>query len=335
MTQAMRNHGSYPPTSTAIDLLELYRRMRVLRRMDEVLAELVADKLVTGPMHLGIGQEATGIGATAALRPGDLVTATHRPHAQYVGLGLSLGRTFAEMMGRADGQCGGRAGHMLIADQERGLLGPSGIVGHSLLLAVGHGFAQRRAGQGAVTLCVTGDGAVNSGAFNEALNMMALWQLPVVVLVENNGYGLSVRLDRHSRETELYKRAAGYGVPGVLVDGNDVEAVRDVVSAAAERARAAQGPTLVEALTFRNTGFSSSDRGGYQDPGEGAEFTDPLELAARRLVAGGTTAARLAEVDQRAAQEVEEAVVFAKASPWPDPAELFEYAAKWDQGALL
>jgi pyruvate dehydrogenase E1 component alpha subunit len=319
----------------AVGLLELYRRMRVLRRFDEVLAALVAEKLVRGPMHLGIGQEAAGIGATAALEPGDLVTATHRPHAQYVGLGLPLGRTLAEMMGRADGQCGGRAGHMLIADREHGLLGPSGVVGHSLLLAVGHGFAQRRAGAGRITLCVTGDGAVNSGAFNEALNMAALWRLPIVVFVENNGYGLSVSLERHVRETRLYKRAAGYGIPGSAVDGNDVEAVRDAVLDAAELARDSAGPALVEALTFRNTGFSSSDHGGYQEPGAGAGFTDPLERAAARLLAEGTPPAVLAELDERADRELAEAVAFAKASPWPDPADLMELAAKWDGGASL
>ncbi|MCC9306063.1 thiamine pyrophosphate-dependent dehydrogenase E1 component subunit alpha [Kitasatospora sp. RB6PN24] len=333
MTQTLQERRSPLPSSPDIDLFELYRRMRVLRRMDEVLAELVAERLITGPMHLGIGQEAAGIGATAALRPGDMVTATHRPHAQYVGLGLPLGRTFAEMMGRVDGQCGGRGGHMLIADAEHGLLAPSGIVGHSLLFAVGHGLAQKRAGQGAVTLCVTGDGAVNSGAFNESLNMAALWRLPVVVLVENNGYGLSVRLDRHSHQTELYRRAAGYGIPGEVVDGNDVEAVHQAVSAAVARARDGQGPVLVEALTFRNNGFSSSDRGGYRDPDEGAGVTDPLELAARRLRERGASVEELAEIDRLAAVEIDEAVAFAKASPWPDTEALFEYAAKWDEGA--
>lgn len=332
--QAQQTLMSLPPSPLEADLFELYRRMRVLRRMDEVLAELVAERLVRGPMHLGIGQEAVGIGATAALRSGDLVTATHRPHAQYVGLGLPLGRAFAEMMGRADGLCGGRAGHMLTADAERGLLGPSGIVGHSLLLAVGHGFAQRRAGEAAVTLCVTGDGAVNSGAFNEAMNMIALWSLPVVVLVENNGYGLSVRLDRHSLETRLYKRAEGYGVPGVAVDGNDVEAVRQTVSAAVDRARRGEGPSLVEAVTFRNTGFSSSDRGGYQEPGEGAGFVDPLELARGRLLARGVPVSQLEEADREAHAEIAAAVDFAKAGPWPEPAQLFEYAAEWDREAV-
>ncbi|WP_217698471.1 thiamine pyrophosphate-dependent dehydrogenase E1 component subunit alpha [Streptacidiphilus griseoplanus] len=314
----------------AVDLMELYRRMRLLRCLDEALADLVEQGLVRGPMHLGIGQEAAGIGATAALEDGDLVTATHRPHAQYVGLGLPLGRTLAEMMGRADGQCGGRGGHMLIADRAHGLLGPSGIVGHSLLLAVGHGLAQRRAGLGRVTLCVTGDGAVNSGAFNEALNMVALWRLPVVVLVENNRYGLSVRLDRHVHQTALHRRAGGYGIPAVQVDGNDVEAVREAVQGAVGRARSAGGPTLVEAVTYRNCPFSGSDRGGYQDPAEAEGLTDPLRLAAERLLARGRRPEELAEADGRAAREIAQAVAFAEASPWPEAADLVALAARWD-----
>lgn len=317
-------------TDRTPNLLELYRRMCVLRSLDEALEELRSDGQVKGPMHVGFGQEAAGIGATAALRDGDLTTATHRPHAQYVGLGLPLGPTIAEMMGRADGQCGGRGGHMLISDPDFGLLAPSGIIGHSLLLAVGHAYAQRLAKNGAVTLCVTGDGSVNSGAFNEAANMAALWQLPVVIFVENNQYALSVRLDRHVRETELYRRAAGYGMPGVAVDGNDVEAVRDCVAEAVERARAGGGPTLVEAITYRNVAFSGSDRGGYQDPNEAMQFTDPLTVARERLVTTGTSRHGVDDVARAARQAVADAVAFAKASPWPDPDGLTEIAENWD-----
>ena len=311
-------------------LLELYRRMCVLRNLDIALEDLRAEGLVKGPMHVGFGQEAAGIGATAALSDGDITTATHRPHAQYVGLGLPLGPTIAEMMGRVDGQCGGRGGHMLIADPDRGLLAPSGIIGHSLLLAVGHGYAQRLAGDGRVTLCVTGDGSVNSGAFNEAANMAALWQLPIVIFVENNQYALSVRLDRHVRETELYRRGGGYGIPGIRVDGNDVDAVQRCVARAVARARDGDGPTIVEAVTYRNAGFSGSDRGGYQDPAEAELFVDPLILARRRLTDTGTSPDQVDATEQAARQEVADAVAFAKASPWPDAAELTAIATKWD-----
>jgi pyruvate dehydrogenase E1 component alpha subunit len=313
-------------------LLELYRRMRLLRRFDELLVQLMGDGLIRGPMHLSIGQEAVGIGATASLRSGDFVTATHRPHAQYVGLRLPLGPTLAEIMGRAGGQCRGRAGHMLIADKEHGLLGPSGIVGHSLMFATGHGYTQRLAKRGEVTLCVTGDGAVNSGAFNEALNMMALWQLPVIVLVENNQYALSVRLDRHVREPYLYRRAAGYGIVGVQVDGNDVEAVHEEVQGAVLRARTGGGPSLVEAITYRNTGFSRSDRGGYRNDAEADRFTDPLKLATCRLAGLGVLPHVIAAVDADVEVEIENTRAFATGSPWPDPAELVRFAARWDTG---
>jgi acetoin:2,6-dichlorophenolindophenol oxidoreductase subunit alpha len=311
-------------------LLALYRQMRLLRRLDERLGELVRDQSIRGPMHLGIGQEAAGIGATATLRPGDITTATHRPHAQYVGLCLPLGPVVAEMMGRAAGQCRGRAGHMLIADSAHGLLGPSGVVGHSLLYAIGHGYAQKLRGDGNVTLCVTGDGAVNSGAFNEALNMMALWQLPVVVLVENNQYALSIRIDRHVREQALFLRAAGYGIPGVQVDGNDVEAVYETVLEAVTRARAGGGPGLVEAITYRNVGFSSSDRGGYHPAGEAARFADPLAVAADRLARLGVAASTLDRLHAAVEGELADAVAFAEASSWPDPAEAIDFAVLWD-----
>lgn len=304
--------------------------MCVLRELDVVLEDLRRGGQIKGPMHVGFGQEAAGIGATAALRRGDITTATHRPHAQYVGLGLPLGPTIAEMMGRADGQCGGRGGHMLIADPDYGLLAPSGIIGHSLLLAVGHGYAQRLAGDGRVTLCVTGDGAINSGAFNEAANMAALWRLPVVIFVENNHYALSVRLDRHVHETALHKRAAGYGIPGVAVDGNDVEAVRDCVAAAVARARAGAGPTLVEAITYRDAVFSGADRGGYRQPGDGAGFADPLALARSRLIDRGTAPGEVDDTERTARALVADGVRFAHASPWPDPAGLTEIATKWD-----
>lgn len=324
MTTTSVHPGSAP------DLLELYRRMYVLREFDITLEELRQQGLVKGPMHVGFGQEAAGIGATAPLRRGDITTATHRPHAQYVGLGLPLGPTIAEMMGRADGQCGGRGGHMLIADPEYGLLAPSGIIGHSLLLAVGHGYAQRLAGDGHVTLCVTGDGATNSGAFNEAANMAALWRLPVVIFVENNHYALSTRLDRHVHETQLHRRAAGYGIPGVTVDGNDVEAVRDCVATAVARARGGGGPTLVEAVTYRNAMFSSADRGGYRDGLEGDRQIDPLGVARDRLVRNGVSPRLVAYTECNARNDVADAVRFAAASPWPDPAELTLIATKWD-----
>lgn len=303
--------------------------MLIVRELDTELVALTRAGSIRGPMHIGIGQEAVGIGATAALLPGDITTTTHRPHAEYVGLGLPLGPMVAEFMGRATGPCGGYAGHMLLADRTRGLLGATGIVGQSLLLAVGHGYAQKLARSG-VTLCSTGDGAVNSGAFNEALNMIALWSLPVVVLVQNNQYGLTVRLDRHVRERRLSLRAVGYGIPGTSIDGNDVEVVHGSVRSAVERARQGGGPTLIEAVTYRKTGFSTSDIGGYTDEHESDGFADPLELAESRLRSLGTSDDMLGRVREEAVTAVASAVQFGLASPWPDGSVLRSAAERWD-----
>lgn len=268
-------------------LKDLYERMVLVRSFDERMVQMTRQGQIKGPMHVGTGQEAVGVGATAALGVADIVTATHRSHAFYIGRGLDLFGLIAEMSGREAGLCKGRAGHMLIADKAKGMLGGSAIVGHSLLLGVGHGYALKYRKLDGVCLIATGDGAVNSGAFNEALNMIALWGLPVVVLIENNGYGLTVRLDRHVKNRRLYERAASYGLDASPVDGNDVLAVYHAVSVA--RSQALQGrPTAIEAVTYRATGFSTSDIGGYQDiAAEGATYRDPLEVAEKQLRTGG------------------------------------------------
>jgi acetoin:2,6-dichlorophenolindophenol oxidoreductase subunit alpha len=319
----------HPPLDRDL-LLQLYRRMRLSRELDDDLLALSRQGVIHGPMHTSTGQEAAGVGATAVLRDGDITTTTHRPHAHYVGLRVPLGPCIAEMMGRATGLSGGRAGHMLVADPSRGLLGASGVVGHSLLLAVGHGYAQKLANEGMVTLCVTGDGAVNSGAFNEAMNMAALWQLPVIFLVENNQYGLTVRLDRHVHQVDLYHRGAGYGIPSEQIDGNDIEVVYDSVSLAVERGRSGGGPTLIEAITYRAGPFSTSDLGGYRLESDGDHFTDPLELAVVRLLERGVSPAEIERIDRAVREELDEAIAFGLASPWPDAGDLERRAAVWD-----
>jgi acetoin:2,6-dichlorophenolindophenol oxidoreductase subunit alpha len=311
-------------------LLRMYSDMYLLRRFDEALVDLAERGLIRGPMHVSTGQEAAGIGAMWAKRDGDIVTATHRPHAQYIGLGLPLPDVLAEMMGREGGQCRGRAGHMLIADVAHGLVGASGVVGHSLLLAVGHAYALRQRDFGSVAFCITGDGAVNSGAFNEALNMAALWTLPLVVVVENNQYALSVPLTAHVREQQLFRRAEGYGMRGVQVDGNDVEAFYSVVAEAAQRARRGQGPSLVEAVTYRRAPFSMSDRGGYQQDEDGQAFVDPLELALGRLQVLDTTVEDIRATENDCLSRLAVAIEEAKRSRWPDPSPILAFALKWD-----
>lgn len=303
-------------------LLELYGRMVLVRRLEEALGKAHAEGQIKGPLHRCDGQEAVGIGATSVLRSGDTITSTHRGHAHYLGMGIELRGLVAEIMGKAPGLCKGRAGHMLVADAQRGLLGGNGIVGGGLPIAVGMGLAHRNLDTGAVALSFFGDGAVNSGAFNEALNMAALWQLPVVFICENNQYGLTVHLDRHLAHRELADRAQGYGIPGANVNGNDVEAVVEGATTAVERARSGGGPTLLVAQTYRRQGFSTSDVGGYQPADELERWPDPLLVTRGRLLEAGVDDDTLRKVEQSASNEVQDAIAYAIGSPYPMAAEM-------------
>lgn len=284
--------------------LELYRRMWLLRLLDMALEELRIEGLIAGPVAAAFGQEAVGVGATAALTAGDVAITTHRPHAPHVGLGSDLGALIAEMMGR----CGG--GNEAAADGPR-------ILEQSPLLAIGYGYTQWLDDKGQITLCITEDGDVDSASFNNAANVAVVWQLPVVILVENIRPALSARPDGRPNndvpDTQLYRKAAYYGMPGVSVDGNNVEAVRDCVALAVERARAGGGPTLVQAITYRTADFCGSDRVSFRDPAVSARFVDPLVFARRRLMAGGATSGRLDQVEQGARRQVADAVAYAKA----------------------
>jgi pyruvate dehydrogenase E1 component alpha subunit len=262
------------------DQPELYRRMWVLRLVDMALEELRIDGLIKGPLQAGFGQEAVGIGATAALGEGDITVTTHRPHAHRVSLGLPLGPLLADVVGQTDG---------------RGELDAQ-----TPLLAVGHAYSQWLDNEGRVTLCAIEEHDVNSGVFDEAAKLAVMWQLPLVFLVGNVRCAPSARLDRHAPETQLHYRAASYGMPGASVDGNDVEAVRNGVAEAVERARAGRGPTLVQAVTYQSTDGSE-------------QFVDPLVFTRRRLIAAGTTGGRLYDVERTARQLVADAVAFAKA----------------------
>lgn len=301
------------------ELAELYRRMKVVRLLEEAIGRLHKEGRTRGPIHRCDGQEAVGIGATAMLEREDIVTSTHRGHAHYVGKGVNTGALMAEIMGRATGTCRGRGGHMLVADREIGLLGGCGIVGGALPVAVGQALAFQVQKKPNVVVAFYGDGAAQIGAAHEALNVAALWKLPVVFVCEHNEYGLTVAARLQSSVADLVSRASGYGIPGEKIDGNDLLAVYAAVSTAVQRARRGDGPTLIEAKTYRLLGFSTSDVGGYQ-PAEEIERwkpRDPLLRTAARL-----GAARVAELDAAAAGEVDDAIAFALASPNPELAEL-------------
>ena len=252
--------------------------MWTARRFEEAVDQLFARGLMHGTMHLSIGQEASATGTCMALRPDDLITSTHRGHSHCVAKGADLTRMMAELLAKDSGYCKGRGGSMHIADVATGNLGANGIVGGGIPIAVGAALAQHMTGSGKVVVSFFGDGAANEGAFHEAVNLAAVWALPVVFVCENNHYGMSMAADEAFAIENIATRARGYGIPGVTVDGNDVQEVHDAVLVAAERARAGRGPTLVENVTYRWKGHSKSDKNLYRTREEIAAWQerDPI-----------------------------------------------------------
>lgn len=302
-----------------IDLhLQMWRRMIVARRIEEVLGRLHKAGKTRGPIHRCDGQEAVGIGAAAALRDSDYVTSTHRGHAHYIGKGLQPHPILAEILGRATGYCGGRAGHMLIADARLGLIGGNAIVGAGIPAAAGIALSMQIRNLPRVAMCFFGDGAAQTGICHESMNIAALWKLPMVFVLEHNQYGLTVHHSAQSSVPDLSVRAAGYAMPSVRVDGNDVCAMHQAALEAVERARSGGGPTLIEAKTYRVEGFSTSDTGGYQDPAEIAHWRerDPIRVSRAQLEAE-VGRERLDAIEQEASAEVEAAAARALADPMP------------------
>lgn len=248
------------------------------RRFEEAVDQLFARGLMHGTMHLSIGQEASATGTCMALRPDDLITSTHRGHSHCVAKGADLTRMMAELLAKDSGYCKGRGGSMHIADVATGNLGANGIVGGGIPIAVGAALAQRLTGSDKVVVSFFGDGAANEGAFHEAVNLAAVWALPVVFVCENNHYGMSMAADEAFAIENIATRARGYGIPGVTVDGNDVQEVHDAVLVAVDRARAGRGPTLVENVTYRWKGHSKSDKNLYRTREEIASWQarDPI-----------------------------------------------------------
>lgn len=313
------------PSLTPERLRSALQQMMRIRAFEEMAEQLYMRGLVHGTMHLSIGQEASAVGAVLALEPQDYILSTHRGHGHCIAKGADLGRMMAEFMGRETGYCRGRGGSMHIADVDGGNLGANGIVAGGLPIAVGVGLSMQLQGLPRVCLTFFGDGAANEGAFHEALNVAAIWRLPVVFFCENNNYAMSMAV-RDAFPTELIsQRAAAYNLPGVTVDGNDLHAVYAAAAEAVARARSGHGPTLIEARTYRWRGHSKSDRNLYRTQQEIAEWKerDPITRLRARLIADGVLGA--AEADAMLAavhEEIAAAVAFAEASPEPDPAAL-------------
>mgnify|MGYP005848164501 FL=1 len=306
--------------------IEAYRLMVRVRLFEEAVARLLGEGLIPGIVHLYAGQEAVAVGACAALRPGDHLTSTHRGHGHLVARGGDLRQMFAELFGRVDGYCHGKGGSMHVADLELGMLGANGIVAAGLPIAVGAAFASKYRGDGSVCLSFFGDGATNQGAFHEALNLAAILKLPAVFICENNLYGEWTRQDRHQAIRDVAERAAAYGMPGVTVDGMDVLAVYEAVADAVARARAGGGPTLVECKTYRFFDHTGASDGTHARPAEELEewrSRDPILVFRRLLVQDGILPeARATVIEEEERQSVDEAIRWAKESPWPDPEAL-------------
>lgn len=301
------------------DPLDLLRRMIEIRLFEEEIQLLFNRNLVRGSTHLCIGQEAVAVGACAPLRTTDAMLCTYRGHGAVLAMGAPLDRTFAEILGKAEGLCAGKGGSMHLTDVKVGAYGSFAIVGAHLPITTGFGLAAKYAGTDDVSLCFFGDGSTNIGAFHEAMNLAAVWKLPTIFVCENNLYGEYSPVLRTTPLDELVRRADGYAMPGVRVDGNDVRAVREVVGEAVDRARAGEGPTFVEALTYRHKGHSRTDPGLYR-PKEEVEAwlaRDPIPAFERVLADEGVPAERIEATRETATTAVAEHLE--RALAWQDP----------------
>jgi TPP-dependent pyruvate/acetoin dehydrogenase alpha subunit len=307
--------------------------MLLIRRFDERLLALKKQGLVPGHTSPYVGQEAIAAGVAAELAPGDIVASHHRPTGHALMAGLDPGRLLAELLGRAGGYCRGKAGKHQLSALDHGFLGANGIVGGGIPLAVGAALGHKLRATGGVAVAYFGDGATNTGAFHEALNLAAVWDLPVLFICENNGYAFSSRQQDHQRNRSIAERAAAYGVPGQVVDGNDVEAVRSAVRPAIASARAGCGPTLFDMTTYRWYGqYDADDSLAYRSQAEIDSWKQrcPIEAYRARLAARGEiTATAFASLSRKVDGVIERAAQWALASPLAPIAEatLHVYAA--------
>jgi TPP-dependent pyruvate/acetoin dehydrogenase alpha subunit len=313
-----------PVAVSADELLSLYEQMAVIRRTEKAAHDLFLAGLVKGTTHLAAGHEAVAVGASAALQPDDYVFATYRGHHHAMARGATPAQCLAELMSKATGLCKAKGGSMHLTKASAGMLGSYAIVGAHLPIAAGAAWSAMLRGTGQVAVAFFGDGATNIGAFHEALNLAAVWALPVLFICENNLYMEYTPIGEVTAVANpAADRAPGYGIPAEIIDGNDVVIVKDAVRRAADLARSGGGPTVLEALTYRHFGHSRTDPGAYRPAEEVQRWLarDPLELARARLQASGMPAESVTAADQRAERIVTEAVAEAKAAPGADPGE--------------
>jgi pyruvate dehydrogenase E1 component alpha subunit len=324
---AAGGYGSYRQENTAVgaeELLALYAQMALIRRTERAAHDAFMSGLVKGTTHLAAGHEAVAVGASAALRPDDYVFATYRGHHHAMARGATPEECLAELMSKSTGLCKAKGGSMHLTKASAGMLGSYAIVGAHLPMAAGAAWSARLRGSSQVAVAFFGDGATNIGAFHETLNLAAVWALPVLFICENNLYMEYTPIAEVTAVAHpAADRAPGYGLPAEVIDGNDVVVVAGAVGRAVERARAGEGPTVIEAQTYRHFGHSRADPATYRPPEEVAQWLgrDPLDIARARLDALGVPPESVARIDNRAAEIVAAAMAAAKAAPGPDPAE--------------
>jgi len=314
-------------------LLDLYRQMLLIRRFEERCNHLFLQGQIPSTLHLYIGQEAVAVGVCSTLRKDDYITSTHRPHGHALAKGVSARAIMAELYAKATGCCKAKGGSMHVGDIAVGMFPAIAIVGASAPIAAGAALSAKMRGTDQVTVCFFGEGAANEGAWHEALNMAAIWKLPVVFVCENNLYGASTHVAQVLAIEHVADRACAYGFPSVVVDGNEVLAVRAAASEAVARARRGDGPTLIECKTYRLCGHSRSDACGYrtrQEEGEWREKDPLLRLAAHLSNAQGACSEELARIEREVTAEIDDAVAFAESSPYPAPEEALRHVF-WEE----
>ena len=315
-------------------LIDIYRRMLRIRRFEEKVIELVDKGILPGAAHLSIGEEAEMVGACIALRSDDYELGTHRSHGHCIAKGANIKPLMAELLGKVTGVNRGKGGSMHLADFSVGSLGETSIVGSGFPVAAGAALGVKLKGEDKVVLCFFGDGSSNEGTFHEAMNLAAIWKLPVIYLCENNLYAATTDIRYSASVRDIADRAKAYNIPGLVVDGQDPLAVHEVVIEAAKRARAGEGPSLIEAKTYRYRGhsegalFASLETAGYRSKEEYQEWLnrDPVTLFHDRLLQEGVLTSTEADaIDQEERTRVLEAEKFAMESPYPKPEEAFSH----------
>lgn len=304
-----------------------YENMLLQRRFEEKAGQLYGQQKIRGFCHLYIGQEACSSGSVSALKEGDKWITAYRDHGQPLALGTDPKAVMAELMAKATGISKGKGGSMHMFDKEKGFFGGHGIVGGQVPLGAGIAFAEKYNKTGNLCICMMGDGAVRQGAFHEALNMAMLWKLPVIFVIENNGYAMGTSVQRTSNVTDLYTLGESYDMPSAPVDAMNPENVHVAVEEAADRARRGDGPTLLEFRTYRYKGHSMSDPAKYRTKDELNEYKDrdPIEFVKAKLIENKwATEDELKDIDKRIKDEVMDSVKFAEESPYPDPSEAYK-----------